>query len=121
MGDEDFDVERLAEAMGMGRTLLFEKVGELTGRPPMEQLFEHRLRRAAEMLASGQGGVGEIAYAVGFRSVSHFTHRFRQRYAVSPSAWKRGERGAARPPSGAEKTGAPAAADATPETAVPKA
>jgi DNA-binding response OmpR family regulator len=93
MGDEDFDVERLAEAMGMGRTLLFEKVGELTTRTPMELVFEHRLVRAAELLAAGEGGVGEIAYAVGFRSVSHFTHRFRQRFGVSPSAWKRGERG----------------------------
>jgi signal transduction histidine kinase/CheY-like chemotaxis protein/ligand-binding sensor domain-containing protein/AraC-like DNA-binding protein len=94
MGEEDFDVDRLAEAMGMGRTLLFEKVGELTKRTPMELVFEHRLVRAAEMLGAGEGGVGEIAYAVGFRSVSHFTHRFRQRFDVSPSAWKRGERGA---------------------------
>ena len=94
MGDEDFEVERLAEAMGMGRTLLFQKVGELTKQTPMELVFEHRLGRAATMLAGGEGGVGEIAYAVGFRSVSHFTHRFRQRFGVSPSAWRRG----ARPP-----------------------
>jgi signal transduction histidine kinase/DNA-binding NarL/FixJ family response regulator/AraC-like DNA-binding protein/streptogramin lyase len=106
MGDEDFDVERLAEAMGMGRTLLFEKVGELTDRTPMELVFEHRLGRAAELLAAGEGGVGEIAYAVGFRSVSHFTHRFRQRYGVSPSGWKRGERDASGGPNGGGATGA---------------
>jgi len=94
MGDEDFEVDRLAETMGMGRTLLFEKVAELTGRTPMELVFEHRLGRAAELLTAGEGGVGEIAYAVGFRSVSHFTHRFRQRFGVSPSAWKRGQRSA---------------------------
>jgi CheY-like chemotaxis protein len=92
MGDEDFDVDRLAEAMGMGRTLLFQRVGELTGQTPMELVFEHRLGRAAILLAGAEGGVGEIAYAVGFRSVSHFTHRFRQRFGVSPSRWKRGER-----------------------------
>jgi CheY-like chemotaxis protein len=95
MGEEDFEVGRLAEAMGMGRTLLFEKVGEATCRTPMELVFEHRLQRASELLIAGDGGVGEIAYAVGFRSVSHFTYRFRQRFGVSPSAWKRGERTAA--------------------------
>jgi len=106
MGDEDFEVERLAEAMGMGRTLLFQKVGELTKQTPMDLVFEHRLGRAARLLAGGEDGVGEIAYAVGFRSVSHFTHRFRQRFGVSPSAWKRGERGTARAAAGGEPTGA---------------
>jgi AraC-like DNA-binding protein len=90
----------------MGRTLLFQKVGELTKQTPMELVFEHRLGRAARLLAGGEDGVGEIAYAVGFRSVSHFTHRFRQRFGVSPSAWKRGERGTARAAAGGEPTGA---------------
>jgi len=108
MGDEDFEVDRLAETMGMGRTLLFEKVAELTGRTPMELVVEHRLGRAAELLTAGEGGVGEIAYAVGFRSVSHFTHRFRQRFGVSPSAWKRGER-SAEPADGGEAVAVAAA------------
>ena len=92
MGDEDFDVERLAEAMGMGRTLLYQKAAELVSRTPNELIFDHRLERAAGLLAEGEGGVGEIAYAVGFQSVSHFTNRFRERFGVTPSAWKRGER-----------------------------
>jgi signal transduction histidine kinase/ligand-binding sensor domain-containing protein/DNA-binding NarL/FixJ family response regulator len=91
MGDEDFDVERLAEAMGMGRTLLFQRVGELLDQTPMTLVMNHRLERAAQLLRGDDGGVGEVAYAVGFRSVSHFTRRFRDRYGVTPSAWKRGD------------------------------
>jgi len=95
MGDEDFDVERLAEAMGMGRTLLYQRTSELLQRTPMDLVFHHRLERAAELLAANAGGVGEIAYAVGFRNLSHFTIRFRERFGLTPSAWKRGERPAA--------------------------
>jgi CheY-like chemotaxis protein/methylphosphotriester-DNA--protein-cysteine methyltransferase len=95
MGDEDFDVERLAEAMGMGRTLFFQRVRELTGQTPRNMVFAHRLERAAQMLAAREGNAGEVAYAVGFRSVSHFTRRFRERFGVTPSAWTRGERGEA--------------------------
>jgi len=92
MGEEDFGVDELAESMGMGRTLLFQKTRELLDRTPMELLISRRLERAAELLAAGEGNVGEVAYAVGFRSVCHFTNRFRERFRVTPSAWRRGER-----------------------------
>jgi len=92
MGEEEFGVEPLAESMGMGRTLLFQRTRELFDRTPMELLMSRRLERAAELLAAGEGNVGEVAYAVGFRSVAHFTNRFRDRFGVTPSAWRRGER-----------------------------
>ena len=89
MGDEEFDVDQLAEAMGMGRSLFFQRASELMDRTPMTLVFEYRLERAAQMLAAGEGQVGEVAYAVGFRSLSHFTRRFRQRYGKTPSEWRR--------------------------------
>ena len=92
MGEEDFGVETLAESMGMGRTLLFQRTRELLERTPMELIMSRRLERAAELLAAGEGNVGEVAYAVGFRSVAHFTNRFRDRFQTTPSAWRRGER-----------------------------
>ena len=92
MGDEDFGVDELAESMGLGRTLLFQKTRDLLDRTPMELLMGRRLERAAELLAAGDGNVGEVAYAVGFRNVAHFTNRFRERFQVTPSAWRRGER-----------------------------
>jgi signal transduction histidine kinase/DNA-binding response OmpR family regulator/ligand-binding sensor domain-containing protein len=92
LGDEDFGVDELAEGMGMGRTLLYQRTRDLLGATPMELLMTRRLERAAELLAAGEGNVGEVAYAVGFRSVAHFTHRFRERFSVTPSAWRRGAR-----------------------------
>jgi signal transduction histidine kinase/ligand-binding sensor domain-containing protein/AraC-like DNA-binding protein len=92
MGEEEFGVEGLAESMGMGRTLLFQRTRDLLDCTPLELLISRRLERSAELLAGGEGNVGEVAYAVGFRSVSHFTNRFRERFQVTPSAWRRGER-----------------------------
>jgi AraC-like DNA-binding protein len=97
MGEEEFGVDQLAESMGMGRTLLFQRTRDLLDRTPMELLMSRRLERAAELLAAGEGNVGEVAYAVGFRSVAHFTNRFRDRFRVTPSAWRRGERPALAP------------------------
>jgi signal transduction histidine kinase/DNA-binding response OmpR family regulator/ligand-binding sensor domain-containing protein len=92
MGDEDFGVEELAESMGIGRTLLFQKTRDLLSCTPVELLMSRRLERAGELLAAGEGNVGEVAYAVGFRSVAHFTRRFGERFSVTPSAWRRGTR-----------------------------
>ena len=87
---EDFDVERPAESMGMGRTLLFQRTSELLNETPMTIVMHHRLERAAQMLKAGEGNVGEVAaYAVGFRSLSHFTTRFRERFGGTPAEWRR--------------------------------
>ena len=92
MGDEELTVDQIAEAMGVGRTLLFKQVGTFAGSTPMQLLYERRLQRAAHLLDAGDGNVGEVAYAVGFRSLAHFTNRFRSRFGVTPSEWKRGAR-----------------------------
>ena len=89
MGNEDFEVDRLAEAMGMSRTLFYEKVSEFLGQTPMEIVTRYRLERAAELLRAGEGNVSEVAYAVGFRSVAHFSRRFREHHGVTPSSCRR--------------------------------
>ncbi len=50
------------------------------------------MKRAAELLKRGDGGVGEVAVAVGFKSVAHFSQRFRARYDVTPSAYRHSNR-----------------------------
>lgn len=89
MGDEDFEVDRLAEAMGVGRTLFYEKVRQLLDQTPMSLVMNYRLERAAQMLRAGDGNVGEVAYAVGFRCVAHFSRRFREHHGVTPSTFRR--------------------------------
>jgi transcriptional regulator GlxA family with amidase domain len=58
---------------------------------PTDLLRTARLDRASELLMQREGNVGEIAYAVGFKSVSHFSQAFRQRFGASPTAWARRE------------------------------
>jgi len=42
MGEEEFGVEQLAESMGMGRTLLFQRTRTLLRQTPMELLMTRR-------------------------------------------------------------------------------
>jgi AraC-like DNA-binding protein len=71
----------------MSRAQLHRRVKEAFGSTPAEMIIQYRLERAAHMLAQRAGNVGEIACAVGFKNVSHFVKRFRERYGETPSSY----------------------------------
>ena len=50
--------------------------------------MEARLERGARLLAEGSGTVSEVAYGVGFKSLSHFSRRFSKKYNQSPSDYR---------------------------------
>jgi AraC-like DNA-binding protein len=93
MADEAFDVEGLAARVGVGRSHLYRRLSALTGCSPAKLILERRLEHAAHLLAREAGNVSEVADAVGFKSVSHFTERFRQRFGATPSAFRVAARG----------------------------
>jgi signal transduction histidine kinase/DNA-binding response OmpR family regulator/ligand-binding sensor domain-containing protein len=89
VGDEAFSVDSLAAAVDMSRSTLYRRLEALTGKSPMEVLWDYRLQQAAQWLRETDANVSEIAYGVGFKSVPHFCARFRERFGLSPSAYRR--------------------------------
>ncbi|MFQ5890362.1 MAG: response regulator [Gemmatimonadota bacterium] len=87
LADSEFSVELLARAVSQSRSQLYRRLQDLLDQSPSELIQGFRLERAGDLLAAKAGIVSEIAYAVGFKSVSHFCRRFRARYGVSPSAY----------------------------------
>ncbi|MEX0746895.1 MAG: ATP-binding protein, partial [Rhodothermales bacterium] len=75
LSDEDLTVDNVAEAVGMSATL-YRRLSALLDQPPMELVWQMRLEQAAGLLRQRRGTVSEVAYAVGFKSVSHFSTRF---------------------------------------------
>ena len=83
--DEDFSVERLAEAVGLSRSQLHRRLKEALDRTPSEVVRTMRLERAAQLLEARAGTVSEVAYAVGFKSVAHFSTSFQKHHGRRPS------------------------------------
>ena len=83
--DDAFSVEQLAAEVGLDRSHLYRRLRTLTGQTPTEAIRSMRLERAVQLLTSKAGLISEIAYGVGFKSVSHFSKCFRERYGVTPS------------------------------------
>ncbi|HJU74561.1 MAG TPA: two-component regulator propeller domain-containing protein, partial [Gemmatimonadaceae bacterium] len=100
LGDESFTVERLASDVGQSRGNLHRRLRDLIGESPSDLIRRMRLERAAQMLECGAGSVAEVAYAVGFKSVAHFSNAFNEMHGVRPSTWR--ERALARPAASSE-------------------
>lgn len=84
--EEDFNVDSLADHLSMDRSHLYRRLQTLVGESPSDLIRQRRLQQAETLLRQGSGSVSEIAYQVGFRSVSHFSRSFRHSFGRAPSA-----------------------------------
>ena len=81
----DFRVDALCKTVAMSRTQLHRKLTAVAGRSAGEFLRLERLNKAAEMLGEGESNVTEVAYSVGYRSLSQFAKAFREQFGMAPS------------------------------------
>ena len=88
LGNSNFTVEALADAVGLGKRQLFRKVKSLTSLSPGGLIRTMRLQRAAQLFKQKAGRVSEVAYAVGFNDVRHFSRLFRQAFGEKPSEYE---------------------------------
>lgn len=93
IADPDLDIERFAFEIGVSRMQLYRKLNALTEMTVKEFVRSIRLKRAAQLLVQRKLNISEVAYAVGFRDLSHFRKCFRQEFGMSASEYvdKHGE------------------------------
>ncbi len=84
LDDKLLDVEFLAKQMNMSRPTLYRKISVLSDMSPHELISITRLKRAAELLLSGQYRVNEVADMLGFSSLANFGRAFSKQFNLSP-------------------------------------
>ena len=83
--DPEFGPEALAEVASMSYHRLYRSLRDELGTTPSRYIRTVRAECAAKLLRQGVGTVTEIAYAVGFESLSYFRRAFRERFEATPS------------------------------------
>lgn len=81
----EFNVEMMAEEVGLSRVQLHRKLKELTGIPTGEFIRNIRLKQAEMLLREKKINVSQVAFAVGFSSQTHFSVVFKRAYGMSPT------------------------------------
>ncbi len=88
LADPDFGVGELADAVAQDRSHLFRRVRQLFGESPSELLRRMRVEEGERLLREGSATVTDVAYAVGFNSLSYFCRCFQEAYGVTPAAYR---------------------------------
>lgn len=88
LDDPDFNVEAFALEVGMSRVHLHRKLKELTNLSARDFIKNIRLQQAAALLMQEKKlTISEVAYAVGYTSLSHFSNSFKEKYGVAPKEY----------------------------------
>ena len=94
--DTELDVEKLARIITMSRPTLYRKIKAISNLTPNELINITRLKKAAELLASGGYKMYEIADMVGYNSQNNFGRNFLKQFGMTPSDYmsmKKAEKG----------------------------
>ena len=86
LADETFSVHVLARELLLSRSQVHRKIKALTGMSTAIYIRHIRLQKAKVLLDSGDLTISEIAYQVGFNSLSYFSKSYKDTFGVSPSA-----------------------------------
>jgi AraC family transcriptional regulator, alkane utilization regulator len=86
---EAWTVEKLGRAVGLSRSALAERFGEVMGEPIFAFLTRWRLLLAAEFLLTTSRPIRSIAKEAGYESASAFAVAFRRKFGQLPSVWRK--------------------------------
>jgi signal transduction histidine kinase/ligand-binding sensor domain-containing protein/DNA-binding response OmpR family regulator len=88
IGNPDYSVQELSNAMNISRGQLYKNLMTLTGKSPIDFIRFIRIKRAAYLLRNSQLTVSEICYRVGYNTPKYFTGHFKKQYNVTPSEYR---------------------------------
>ena len=87
---EALPIETAASLCGLSPAYFSRLFRRCHGMPFRDYVRVHRLQLAAQRLADDRENLSQISYALGFASPSHFSACFRQRFGVTPGAYRTG-------------------------------
>jgi AraC-like DNA-binding protein len=85
---EELSLTRVAKAVNMNKNYLSESFKQVTGTNFVEYVARTRFEKACRLLQDGDLRISEIAFAVGFQSLSQFNRIFKKFSGKSPSAYR---------------------------------
>jgi signal transduction histidine kinase/DNA-binding response OmpR family regulator/streptogramin lyase len=87
LDNSDFNIDSIADNLGISRSAFFKKLKSLTGLAPVDTIKEIRLTKSIELLKNTDLTVSEVAFAVGFKESGYYGKCFRKKYGQTPTEY----------------------------------
>lgn len=85
--DDDFNIKKLTQEMGMSHSNLYRKVKAISGQSVTAFIRFLRLRKAAELMLKSNMNVNEASFQVGISDVKYFRKQFQKLFGMNPSGY----------------------------------
>jgi AraC-like DNA-binding protein/ligand-binding sensor protein len=89
--EDELTLSKVANVVNMSATYFSEKFREATGITFVEFVTRTRVEKACNLLQNPQRRISEVAFAVGFQSLSQFNRAFKRFTGSSPSEYRERE------------------------------
>ncbi len=90
MDNSELTVDRFAQELAMGRTVFYQKLKAIIGLSPVDFIREMRIKRAKQLMESGEYNVSSVAYMTGFNDPKYFSKCFKKQFeCLHPNMEKR--------------------------------
>ncbi len=87
LDNPNFNIQILADEVGMSHSALYKKVKSISGRSVNEFIRFIRLRKAAGLFISSDCNVNEGAFRAGFNDIKYFREQFSKLFGLKPSEY----------------------------------
>lgn len=84
-----YTIDTLSADMGMCRTGFYNKIKEVTGKTPVEYIFEFKMEKAGILLASPDYSITEVADMLGYCDAKYFGRKFKKFYHICPTQYRK--------------------------------
>lgn len=88
MDNSNLTIDEFAQHLGMGRTVFYQKLKSIVGLSPVDFVREMRIKRAKQLIETGEYNVSTVAYMTGFNDPKYFSKCFKKKYGVNPSEFQ---------------------------------
>lgn len=86
---EDINTSAIAQSASISESECLRCFRSSIGTTPISYLREYRVERAAQLLATEQNRIADIAFQCGFQDVSYFTKTFREIKGCTPKEYRK--------------------------------
>lgn len=87
LSNEELDMDALASAMCVSRSVLYRKIKSLSGDSPINFVRQIRLNTASRLLRNETLSIADIAFNVGIPNTKYFSTLFKKEYGMSPTEY----------------------------------
>ena len=88
MDNAELTIDEFAEHLMLSRTIFYRKLKSIIGLTPVDFIREVRIKRAAQLIDSGEYNFSQVAYMTGFNDPKYFSRRFKKIMGVTPTEYK---------------------------------